>query len=154
MLLLADMPEGYANSYQVEICLHIDGSVSVSCDYLPAGFPECTLFRHFPAFSDFLQVFPSRSMADLDDITPDKCRLLFETGHLSFHCVADLYRAEALLFTREKEGLHAIDQGSGQRHRVNFALSVPQDYLRYTRQYFANGQRGQHPGFFSHPPVS
>jgi hypothetical protein len=154
ILLLTERLGGYVNGHQVEVCLHVDESISISCDYPRSGFPECTLFRHFPDFSSFQQVFPADHENDLDTISPEKCRLLYEKGQLSIHCVADLFLANALVFTREQEGLHAVDQGSGNGHMVLPPLASPHEYLHYTRQYFVDNQQRRHPGRSCRPPFS
>jgi hypothetical protein len=154
LLLLADSLGNYVNTHQTEICLHSDDSISISCEYPSHPVAECKLFKHFSTISDFLQLFPGDTLDGLDGISPEKCYQLFEHGDLSAHCIADPFYGDALLFTRDLEGMNAVDEDTGLRHRVIPPLLATDDYLQYTRQYFTNADedRDQVPSGLPLPP--
>src|SRR6266700_7309514 len=124
----------YLNKNKVQFCLFLDSSdsicgISISCNYPGNNFTEFRIFKVFDDINELLRQYPFISVRGLDKINPNDCLKLYQEGKMSTSCITDSHTGTELIFTIDKQGLHAKDETLGLDEIVISELKTPEDYF-------------------------
>jgi len=129
----------YKNPHGVEICQHIDESLSLACDW-PGESEEApisvSLAFECETTSEFAESFGLLQITDLDKITPYTVLEMYKKAKAEVSCSINDYNSYSLNFRIKGNKLFATADPGGEEHEVRELIMNPDHFKEYTFNYF------------------
>lgn len=130
----------YINEHNVMFIFTIPSFIVVSCRW-PGfeGHEDLSIFYICDRKTDFLEELGKSALDQHDQITPQAMLQLVWEGHALVVCAVD--GAESLEFRKTVNGMMVTEARSDESNLVIGRLYEAQDFVEYTRSFFARRNR-------------
>lgn len=131
--------DDYENIHRIEFT----GVKGITIRYPLLGFEEtfpyffCDFFQMFKTGNDFKAIFPYKTLADLDNLTPTALWGHFYLGDVFIQCMIDFQSVRLVVrYFYEGNQLRA-DLLDGTKLDITARLGTPSDFMTYTLRWCA-----------------